>query len=766
MIELQSMRMKNVVYYKTMRFDFKPGVTAILGDNKNARTAGANNGAGKSSMFIPLHSALGYEAPLIKGRQGIKDSFTKGSEAGITWKRGKVQYDSLRHGSKFTVSRNGKDLGLRTQALALEKLRALRSLTEVQFYSTVYLDSSKSHAFQAGTSTERMNFFTELFDLHEIDNVRKWLSTLVTDARSAERELQRLRAELQSITVTDVTETQQRYESLVRKQEQLQQMLRKLATIRHLSELWATHKTLQAKINDLEAFVGRWTLKSIKGALRLHRDYEVLHAEHVAWTKQKHQLRADIKDLQGKLQTSAGLAEATSRLAVLDRLSEVERPAKPHNERPVDAEVNELHRLFNTQDLKEKHGRTLEKKGAQLKAKLRELGEALTTLETHVGNDDSAVCPLCTTELQHHHFKVLKKSLQHQQAKYERQQRKVQDLYAVLGAVLQWTAYDQQMVAYEKQWKGYSAAAHKHWRSYVRALQLYKRHLQSEPAQLSKPKGIPEASELEVLKERCTRLQALREQPPLPSGAEQQLRAYVEQHDLPFESKAIHDHAVAHEQELGTKLRSINEKIPKLRSAIDMARADAKRARALQKELAQHKAAARDLPVLSLLVNAYSKSGIKSLIIMRLAKIVERNLNRLAASTMREPMRFELIVDGANFHVIAHRRNFGRARAGDVRTLSGAERRMFILMFLRASLPLLPAAKRWDTLILDEPYANLDPPNSQLLRDVLIPKLMKVVPKLVLIVTSPSQVPTGARVVTAVKNNDVTTLNVKEPVHA
>lgn len=757
MLKLIAQGLRNLAYFKTADFKFTPGITCVLGVNKNARTQGASNGSGKSSAFIPMHSTLGYDAPLIKGRQGARDLFGRTSEAYSEFKRGKHKYRIHRKGSKYTVFRDGVDLGLRTQPLALARIQKLRGLTDAQFYSTVYLDSSKAHAIQSGTSSERMHFFTDLFDLHDIDTVRKYCASLMTDASDAASELSRLKSEIQAISVVDTDAEEAEYQNLVKIQDRYQRLLRTNVSILHLLDLWDADAKARKEVAVLKAFVGKFTLKGVKRDLLAHREYAEASAAHREWSKQQQKLVSEIRDLQqtvGKL----SLQEAREKLEEQTKLQGLSKPAKPSVKRDTKA-LSSLARALGSKP-SSKHLKSLEKRQAQLQGRVRELQTTHDELASHVEEDEHGKCPMCLSKLKPRHFETLAGEIAASIRKTRRNLDTIKSYLQALQAELEWTEYEREAKVYEAAHAGAQPDSIRVLRRYVQSMQTLKRLRDEAPEQ---PKTQPPSLDIETLEARqrqLLKLQTLQERPGLPEDAESTLRQFCQTNGgLPFDSAVIRTFITDNQEKFTARLQKANACIPKLRSKIDMLNADAKRARQLRRKMIGLRDSARDLPILKMLVEAYAKSGIKSLLIKRLAKQIEKNLNQLAPRVLHEPMSFQLMVDGANFHVLATRKNMGKPLTSDVRTLSGAERRMFILLFLLATLPMLPAAKRYDTLILDEPDANLDPPNLQMLRDRLLPRLLKVVPKIVVLSPNPQIVPQGARVVTAVKHNNVTVLN-------
>lgn len=756
MNELLSQSLRELVYWKKADLTFEPGITCILGHNKNARVQGASNGSGKSSLFIPLHSALGYAAPLIKGKQGARDAYGRGSEGSVEFKRGKHVYKIVRKGPKYQVLKDGQDLGLRTQQLALETITRLRGLTEAQFYSTVYLDSSKAHAIQSGSSAERLHFFTDLFDLHNVDEVKKYCAKLLSAASDADRECARIQEELKTIDVKNTEALENEYAGLVRKQNRYQTALRTHVTITHKLDLLEADAKAQAAIEKLMLFAGGFKLSQVRADLAAHSSYREASAAYRTWKQQVTDLESEIRGLQHSI-GQLSLKEARAKLLLLDQAQGLEKPEAPDAKRQPKAAAK-LCRLLGADELQSKHRKTLDKKQGQLQAKTRELQATRDELASHLDADADGKCPMCLSRLKPRHFQTLVTELDSSINKTKKQLSVLKSLQEALSAELEYQAYEEALTEWKRRSVDYTPDAHKQHRKYVQAMQTLKRLRQSEPPT---PSARPKLSEDVLLarQEQLLKLRALKERPGLPEDTEHEVRQFCKINGgLPFDIPVLRTYLADQQEKVKRLLTEANNRIPQLRSQIDVLKAEAKRARQLRRQLSEHKANAADLPVLQMLVEAYSKTGIKNLLIKRLARQIEKNLNALAPRVLHEPMSFQLIVEGQNFHVLATRRNLGKTKIGDVRTLSGAERRMFILLFLLATLPMLPSAKRYDTLVLDEPDANLDPPNRMMLRDRLLPRLLKVVPKIVVLTPNQDIIPQGARVLTAVKHNNVSVL--------
>ena len=173
----------------------------------------------------------------------------------------------------------------------------------------------------------------------------------------------------------------------------------------------------------------------------------------------------------------------------------------------------------------------------------------------------------------------------------------------------------------------------------------------------------------------------------------------------------------------------------------------------LRERVADIGARIEDLPVYQLLADAYSVKGLKALMVKRVATSIEKSLNKYSRQVFSEDVRFSLAVDEGKFDVNVTRTSGKTAKTSDIRHMSGAESRLFVLLFVLAVLPLIPSARRMNLLVLDEPDTNLDPEALEVFATRLLPALQKIVPSVIVLTPRNDYMTAGARVVTVVKEN-------------
>ena len=113
----------------------------------------------------------------------------------------------------------------------------------------------------------------------------------------------------------------------------------------------------------------------------------------------------------------------------------------------------------------------------------------------------------------------------------------------------------------------------------------------------------------------------------------------------------------------------------------------------------------KDVDLLEALVDAYGQKGLKLLVMQNISKKIEQNLNKYAHLLFPEAFTFNIVVDSNVFDIFATRSD---KRVSDIRFLSGAESRAFSLLWAISILPLIPASRRSNMIILDEFEAGLD----------------------------------------------------------
>lgn len=155
---------------------------------------------------------------------------------------------------------------------------------------------------------------------------------------------------------------------------------------------------------------------------------------------------------------------------------------------------------------------------------------------------------------------------------------------------------------------------------------------------------------------------------------------------------------------------------------------------------------------------AYGKKGLKLLAANSILGMVERGLNDHANLIFAEPFKFNIYADDKGVHCKVKRPD---GKTSDVQQLSGAESDCFRLLFMLATRALMPAAKRPNFVVLDEPDSHMDDATRELFMNTFLPYLQTIIP-CVNVITPFSTRYHADRIIRVVKHHGVATLEIKK----
>ncbi len=765
MIELQRIELRKIVYFDKARFDFKPGITFIQGWNKNAaRGKNASNGAGKSSLFIPLYNTFGFSNPIIRGKRVMKDVYQKGSYTAVEFRRGKTLWRVQKSKSKITIERDGKDLNVRTIPLAQERIDKLLDYTEDEFFSLVYLDSGRAHTFQIGTSAERFHFITRIFRMSNIDEIRRWLRSEIGDMESDMRMKDEIKTELESIVKDfdgrDMRDLEADYKDKVHTQEVLNTNIQEYTRRIHVLEIYQKSlpqierkDKLQAALdvheNDLDKEIKR-TARTIDE----YADNEKRRLEYDAWLKRSRKANLKKQALFERLGKEYDLRTLDTDIRTAETMESESypKPTKPEVVRYEEA-LGAL-KKYGLQVSKKSHKKLLKALG-KYKGLMDQSERGLVNFDKHIKGEGT--CPVCTSVISREMRNAIRKGILDKIEKAHAQVDRIRELQKYLDSELTWKQYVDDV----DNWREDQKLSKKIRSEYDLDTMRELREILHRLASLEEPeKPEKQSVDMDSLRKRLQRmkeLQTIFRSLNATSDLIDEAKLILEKKKVGDISKLIGAYRLGL-KEKQQELSKLSSKIPKLRSKIDLLKEKQKRYEKLVLKMGEIDGKTSDLPVYKALLDAYGPGGIKLLLIRRLTKMLEANLNRFSQVLFRENYRFSLEADERNFVALVHRKHGSVERTSDIRHLSGAERRVFALLFLLALLPLIPESRRFDTIILDEPDANVDSDLLEIMKSRLLPQLNKVVPKLVVISPKPEIVTENGKVFTVVKDGSNSTL--------
>ena len=159
-------------------------------------------------------------------------------------------------------------------------------------------------------------------------------------------------------------------------------------------------------------------------------------------------------------------------------------------------------------------------------------------------------------------------------------------------------------------------------------------------------------------------------------------------------------------EKLMDRVHDLENRVSAVRQKLAVAKRDAARVGKLEKRLLTIDRKLKDRPVLTRLVDAYGRKGLRIAVLRDASDRICTNLNRFAPLLFPERMTFSADVGDSGLGLNVERSD---GRTSDIRHMSGAESRLFSLVWLLSVLPLVPDNRRSNLVVLDEFEANLDP---------------------------------------------------------
>lgn len=712
--------MKGIAYFvDSVRFDFKPGLTYVRGRNLHRTGADASNGAGKSLLFGALPNALLDTHPVItkNTRSVSKRSFGADGEISVDLKHKNATWTYVKSNKPARLLKDGVDQKSR---IADKQMRALMgSISEEEFFATAYIDSRRASAFQLGTSAERYAFITNLFRL-DVDDLRRHLARCVSELESDGRVLDQTKADLQSVKqeLSQIPKdsaklAKETYDWLNKAVERKQAML----LLKDQQERWAKYESARRRLKQLTKPTK--TARELRLLLEAHASFKSMME---AYTERQSSLDSARRELEKLSAVDVSVYDK-----MVSRRARLQDGVQKEPVQPTE-DVKSARQLVERRGLsKEQVGRAVSKADATL----RSLQDQLRDFDNEVGDADA--CPTCHSVLS---SKVKQAVRSRFDELIDTQRRRLalgNKLLRAFDVIESWRDYELEHEAWLKHKKlrklveGYDFAGAR--RKTVLTAELSKAKNSKRP---TKPEG--EQKQLRV------DLDAAVEYDKALSNME---ALAVDKPTGEFNPKAL--------EKLSAEIEERMRVLPKLQSDAAIRKSKRRQLLELTERAAELEANLADLPVYKMLVKAYSVKGVKTLMVQRIAKSIELNLNKHSRQIFSEDFKFNLEVADGKFDILVTRTVRGKRVTSDVRHLSGAESRLFIYQSLLALLPLIPSSRRLNFIILDEPDSNMDMPTLETFSERLLPALCKIVPSVVVITPRHDYMSPNARIVTVVK---------------
>lgn len=798
----KSLTLKNVVFYKeaTIDLDYK-GTTVISGLNKDAGNSKRqrSNGAGKSLFWAALANIRFNSVPNPGDNKtkAKKDLFDKDTVITLEVERDDkvfaIEKKSKGKSIEYDFRMDGKSAKTRTQSYVENKIHHLfGKASEAEFYATEYIDSRKPNMLQMGTPTQRLAFFTNLFNLDSYDNLRGVLTAKYKELKDQKivqseiesqlhalkssireglegQKLSELKAEV-TLLEADFKQINEEHSKLNGKSNLLSSVANNIPDL----EKWLT---LAGKITknpvtladvtpqyilDTKALIGKM-LKRLKEFKEEAEEYNDYQADLKSIRKQRKVLegkleaikvKGNVADLEDTLSNLK--AERQSIKSNLEEVPDVEMSKEDYNKYP------DLVLKFG--EFKKDHVKKIDEKRSSLKAKVNQLQESLEHLNKNSG---SASCPTCLTELGTKKLgsivSGIKVILDESRTKLHKMVKYENDFTTYLKLSEKMDTYKGAKKSKEKlgaDLENVNTAIDRFVStSGINELKK-KESLSRQLRELKAPSKVKEPKmTLEDIAAKESKLKLAQSKCDIYLPMAKSINTIVTKYgvnSLTSLDKSL-DSMKETSGRLSKKLEKLNLTLPRKKASLTVVEKDIINHKLAKERLESVQKKLTDLPIYEALIEAYSNKGLKVLAAQRIASMIEQNMNLYSSLLYTERMKFEIIVSKNQFDIKVTRKFGKKIVTSDVRSLSGAESRAFSFLLPLALLPLIPSSRRTNMMILDEPTENMDEGMRDLFLTSFLPKLNTIIPHIVVISPLTLDVP-NARYFTAVREKGVTTL--------
>ena len=760
-------RLHKVVYFEDAHLDLDwKGTTFISGINRNARSHDRTNGVGKTLLVSPI-SHLAFGDPMGLPRNLSRHSLltepgseiewrlaAQGSEWVIVKRRTRAKSGRI----EWSMHRDGMDVKPRTSTIAEQMVADLMPFSEDEFTSLVYLDSRRQSSLLMGTATTRQTYLTGLLRVDEYGRVREYLrarhavmkdlsirrdelSSVVKDVNKAdvaalEEELTRLRSRLDK-----ATEEARRLKS---------RMVRRRLFEQHQDDLALTDGFDMARYYEVREMEKEWLLKDRQ------------NAEYASYAKLRKQWMQELRKLLDVAGIEAKSAKAAAKF-VGDNLGELEgrvrvQTANASRRESLEEELKGLKQDSRRAGriMRENFSSISDTDGLKIKlrgeltgalAKRRVLMERVDHLAAHVESGDGE-CQVCGSRLKPARALELLEDAKRESAELplKRMQNKLDRLEE---ANVLWNP---KQLARAREITKRLRVLDADDPNLPNLLQAYRNvavHLTFEP------RPVPKPSDGDPVEMSMSEVESYLDDAEPRARAWANVKAVRDKAmsggDLPPHAtlKERFEKANAHGDRLSGKIASVQVNLSVARKDAARVEKAGRRIRSMDRKL-------RDRPILERLLDAYGPKGLRMAVLRDASSRICSNLNRFAPLLFPEKMEFSARLSDGNldFHVTRF-----DGRTSDIRHMSGAESRLFSLVWLLGVLPLVPESRRCNMVVLDEFEANLDQVTRDLLVNEYLPALNEVVPHVVFLTpNTPPEPGRGRRLLTVVKEGDASTV--------
>lgn len=739
----RKLSLSNVVYYEQAELDLDyVGLTVVQGHNRNASVKNRRNGAGKSLLFSPI-SHLKFGDPVGATRK-FKHSLLDQTNSRIAYEfelnEKSYVIEKFRKGQsvKYQISIDGEPQDPRTPTIAEQIIQQLIPYNEEEFYTTQYLDSRRASVLLTGTAAHRHNYFSDLFRLNNFDELRRYFQTELTDLKSQTERRQALIETMAPLTWV----RKFNYDQAVQSRSTLRKKIQSIE-----KDIEQTNR----KIIDRELFDQHGHLLDVKYDASRHKALKKMRRQLDQYEAQqplisKH--RKDVERFERELKTATSAIDTTGVDNENDLIEKVWQVIETYEKSTIqyqsavheyDRAQKEIKRLNANHEQYVNRSKSLTKphtSAERLRQRLDDIEDQIEHLTVH---EQGGTCELCGSELDAKSARQKIKRLKSQRVELEAELETAID-------------YDQTIEELAELWSDADARELKRLKRVKKPTEPHidKRLLE---LRLERPEPIdtvekPELDSKSLDKELRYLERASKSQAILDKFGEQ-----IQRGSRYMDLLTLRAYVVQQKR----KLDQCHSELKDIEVNIERYKQDSETLSDLELKVRRVNRKLKDVDLLEALVDAYGQKGLKLLVMQNISQKIEQNLNKYAHLLFPEPFTFSITVDSNIFDISATRSD---KRTSDIRFLSGAESRAFSLLWAISILPLIPANRRSNMIVLDEFEAGLDEVTRNLLINEFLPALNEIVPHIVFITPYHYEPTSARRVITVVKQGQVSKLEI------
>ena len=731
-IGLKEIHLRDVGVYKELDIDSldSEGFATICGRNLDSPNVANNtNGVGKSLLFGAIPTLL-YEAdPLALKKKDKGNMLGKDSSIDLSWQSplgGVVRI--LQTKSKYKVFYNGEDQKVDRQDVARQWITKHWPLSRDEFYSYAYIQSQIQHPFQRATPADRLSYLTSLFNLDIFDNIRVALKKKLDLAKDAETESKGL------ADMLDVTQRKQNalnihaqerntLQSIVEHSDKMKARRNKLSeqlidlgtertTARKYEKLQRELDVLGIETNDLKG-----ELNNLRGELIEHDRYEEFiealeeYEQELADVKKKIKALGDVGDLDNKKLRKKHSALVKEEETLQELLETVDGQQEEYDDwrESCDKFAKKLSKL--------KSPKRTEEEAQDARAESKAIVQAYRAFEEH--DHDGNSCPTCGQDVD---LKAMARAATKAQSvideciealEYYKLESSLKDLKK---QKVKKPEHDRK--ALEKQLKAVSKKLDKIEEQFE-AAKKYEKLIARKKA-LKKPKEVKQPKKArKTIKNRIKDLEILKDIRAAMKAIGKPERDYF---TINVEYQTVEKTV----NELITDIEKKERKAQSIQMRIQEHDHYEETLRELRSKLAKLQPLIDKRKVFEVLYKAYSNNALKLKAVEGRLKQIERKLNEYSGLVFPEPMHFELFTTKQGVGATVTR--VTSKKTTDIAIMSGAETNCFRLLFAVAIMPFIPANRRTNFIILDEPDNSCSPAVSEHIINNFLPILKQIIP--------------------------------------